>query len=247
MTPPVAHDRARVEPYAVLVVDDEPDILDLAGAYLRGGGFVVRTATTGSEALTSVAASPPDLVVLDLGLPDIDGERVCGTIRARSALPVVMLTARSSETERLRGLEAGADDYLVKPFSPRELVARVRTILRRTAPMTARSTDAISLSRGRLTIDTIAHAARLDGGPPLPLTAAEARLLSALATHPGRVFTRFELLVAIQGPDMDGMERTVDVNVMRLRRKLRAAGADAVAGIATVHAVGYRLDEVDPS
>lgn len=235
--------RAVTSPRAVLVVDDEPGILDLAGAYLRGGGFVVRTAGTGGEALTSVAAQPPDLVVLDLMLPDMDGERVCTTIRARSSLPVLMLTARASEEDRLRGLELGADDYLVKPFSPRELLARVRAILRRTGSVTARR-DAIALGGGRLVIDLRDHGARLDG-TDLRLTAAEARLLAALAGRPGRVFTRFELLVAIQGPDMDGMERTVDVNVMRLRRKLRAAGADEAARITTVHGVGYRLQEVD--
>lgn len=238
--------RAPAGPHTVLVVDDEPGIVELAGAYLRAGGFEVRTASTGAGALTAVAADPPDLVVLDLMLPDVDGERVCSTIRSRSSLPVIMLTARSSEDERLRGLDAGADDYLVKPFSPRELVARVAAILRRTGRTPERPARAVGLGRGRLVVDLLTHAARLDG-VALPLTATEARVLSALATHPGRVLSRFELLVAIRGPDMDGMERTVDVNVMRLRRKLRAAGAEAVARIATVHAVGYRLDEVDPA
>ena len=225
---------------SVLVVDDEPGIIEIASAYLRRDGFTVRTATTGGRALDAVATQPPDLVVLDLMLPDVSGEEVCASLRRTSSVPILMLTAKAAEEDRLRGLALGADDYLVKPFSPRELVARVRAILRRTAGTSDPPADLLVLDDGRLEVDLAAHEARI-AGVLLPLTATEFRLLSALCRQPRRAFSRFELLQILQGPDVEGFERTVNVHVMRLRRKL--ADADAPDYIATVYGVGYRFDD----
>ncbi len=227
---------------SVLVVDDEPGIIEMASAYLRRDGFVVRTAATGQRALDAVSTQMPDLVVLDLMLPDIPGEQVCVSLRRYSSVPVLMLTAKAAEADRLRGLALGADDYLVKPFSPRELVARVRAILRRSSGAEEPPTDLLVLDGGRLEVDLAAHEARLDG-ETLPLTASEFRLLATLGRQPRRAFSRFELLQALQGADVEGFERTVDVHVMRLRRKMDDAAPGRGGYIATVYGVGYRLDE----
>jgi two-component system OmpR family response regulator len=227
---------------SVLVVDDEPGIIELASAYLRRDGFTVKTARTGRRALDAIATQLPDLVVLDLMLPDISGEEICTTLRRHSAVPILMLTAKSAEADRLRGLALGADDYLVKPFSPRELVARVRAILRRAGDSTEPPADLLVVDAGRLEVDVAAHEARL-GGIPVPLTVAEFRLLAALARQPRRVFSRFELLQAVQGPDVEGIERTVDVHVMRLRRKMDEVLPGSSDYVTTVYGVGYRLDE----
>ena len=226
----------------MLVVDDEPGIIEMASAYLRRDGFVVRTAATGQRALDSVLTQVPDLIVLDLMLPDIPGEQVCASLRRHTAVPILMLTAKSAEVDRVRGLALGADDYLVKPFSPRELVARVRAILRRTSGSAEPPADLLVLDDGRLEIDLAAYEARL-GDVTLPLTATEFRLLAALGRQPRRVFSRFELLQAVQGPDVEGFERTVDVHVMRLRKKMDEAAPGGADYITTVYGVGYRLDE----
>jgi DNA-binding response OmpR family regulator len=227
---------------SVLVVDDEPGIIEIASAYLRRDGFEVRTATTGRRALDSVATQAPDLVVLDLMLPDLSGEEVCASLRRHTAVPILMLTAKAAESDRLRGLALGADDYLVKPFSPRELVARVRAILRRVPGSDDPPMDVLVVDGGRLEVDLAAHEARVSGRA-MPLTATEFRLLATLARQPRRVFSRFELLQALQGPDVDGFERTVDVHVMRLRRKMDDTLTGASDYVATVYGVGYRLDE----
>ena len=227
---------------SILVVDDEPGIIELASAYLRRDGFSVRTARTGRRALDALATQPADLVVLDLMLPDIAGEEVCASLRRHSAVPILMLTAKSAEADRLRGLALGADDYLVKPFSPRELVARVRAILRRAGDQSEMPADLLVIDGGRLEVDLAPHEARLDG-TALPLTVAEFRLLAALARQPRRVFSRYDLLQAVQGPDVEGIERTVDVHVMRLRKKMDEALPGASAYVATVYGVGYRLEE----
>jgi DNA-binding response OmpR family regulator len=227
---------------SVLVVDDEPGIIEVASAYLRRDGFVVRTAATGQRALDSVLTQVPDLIVLDLMLPDIPGEQVCASLRRHTAVPILMLTAKSAEADRVRGLALGADDYLVKPFSPRELVARVRAILRRTSGSAEPPADLLVLDDGRLEIDLAAYEARL-AGVALPLTATEFRLLAALGRQPRRVFSRFELLQAVQGPDVEGFERTVDVHVMRLRKKMDEAAPGGADYVTTVYGVGYRLDE----
>lgn len=227
---------------SILVVDDEPGIMEIAAAYLRRDGFTVRTATTGRRALDAVATQVPDLIVLDLMLPDISGEEVCVSLRRSTSVPILMLTAKSAESDRLRGLALGADDYLVKPFSPRELVARVRAILRRTSGSVDPPADLLVLDGGRLEVDLAAHEARLCGRP-LPLTATEFRLLAAFSRQPRRVFSRFELLQVLQGPDHVGFERTVDVHIMRLRKKMDDAAAGSADYISTVYGVGYRLDE----
>ncbi len=227
---------------SVLLVDDEPGILEVASAYLRNEGFTVRTATTGRRALDSVATQAPDLVVLDLMLPDISGEEVCVQMRRQTAVPILMLTAKAAESDRLRGLALGADDYLVKPFSPRELVARARAILRRSPGSSDPPMDLLVVDGGRLEVNLPAHEVRLDNGI-VPLTATEFRLLSALARQPRRVFSRFELLQVLQGPDAEGFERTVDVHIMRLRKKLADVRPGAGDYVTTVYGVGYRLDE----
>jgi DNA-binding response OmpR family regulator len=223
----------------VLVVDDEPSVQAVARAYLEREGFTVDSATDGLAALAAVDREPPDLIVLDLMLPGASGEQVAARVRARSDVPILMLTAKASEEERLRGFAAGADDYLVKPFSPRELVARVRAILRRSreggAPPSARTT----LDDGRLRIDELRHEVRVDDRP-VGLTPTEFRLLVTLASYPGRVYSRFELIERIQGSDFEGDERTIDAHVKNLRRKLEPDPA-APRYVQTVHGVGYRL------
>jgi len=227
---------------SVLVVDDEPGIIEIAGAYLRRDGFVVKSASTGRRALEASATQMPDLVVLDLRLPDMSGEEVCATLRRTSGVPILMLTAKSAEADRLRGLALGADDYLVKPFSPRELVARVRAILRRAEGGSAPPADLLVRDRGRVEVDLAAHATRIDGRLAA-LTETEFRLFTVLARHSGRAYTRFELQEALQGPDVEGFARTVDAHVKNLRRKLEEAATGAGGYVKTVYGVGYRFDD----
>ncbi len=227
---------------SVLIVDDEPGIVEIVSAYLRRDGFRVRIATTGRRALAVIELQPPDLIVLDLMLPDITGEAICAELRKVSNVPILMLTAKSAEEDRLRGLALGADDYLVKPFSPRELVARVRAILRRVQPDQGPAADVLLLDGGRLEVDFAAHVARVEDRPVL-LTASEFRLLAALCRRPGRVFSRAELLEAMQSHDVDGFERTVDVHIKNLRRKLDEAAPRSSRYVVTVYGVGYRLTE----
>lgn len=227
---------------SVLVVDDEPGIIEIASAYLRRDGFTVRTASTGRRAMDAVATQMPDLIVLDLMLPDISGEEICASLRRSSAVPILVLTAKAAEADRLRGLALGADDYLVKPFSPRELVARVRAILRRAGDVSDPPVDLLVVDGGRLEVDLAAREARI-ADVLVPFTATEFRLLAVLARQPRRVFSRFELLQALQGVDVEGFERTVDVHVMRLRKKMDQAVPGAADYVQTVYGVGYRLDE----
>jgi two-component system response regulator AdeR len=227
---------------SVLVVDDEPGIREIAGAYLRSDGFEVREAATGQRALDAALTQMPDLVVLDLMLPDITGEEVCVRLRRVSTVPVLMLTAKSAEADRLRGLALGADDYLVKPFSPRELVARVRAILRRAGSRDVPKQDLVLIDDGRLQVDLARWVARLDD-QELPLTATELRILAALARSPGRVHTRKELMESALPSARDRDERTIDVHMRNLRRKLERVRAGASGYVATAYGVGYRLDE----
>lgn len=229
---------------SILVVDDEPGIVEIASAYLRKDGFTVRTAATGQRAMDAAATQMPDLIVLDLLLPDMSGEEVCTSLRRQSAVPILMLTAKSAEADRLRGLALGADDYLIKPFSPRELVARVRAILRRVGDVEDPPVDLLVVDRGGLEVDLASHEARVTG-MDVPLTATEFRLLAALCRQPKRVFSRFELLQALQGPDVEGFERTVDVHIMRLRKKMDEIVPGSSDYVKTVYGVGYRLDEPD--
>ena len=223
----------------ILVVDDELDIVKVVRAYLEQSGFRVVTAADGHHALTVFRHEKPDLVVLDLNLPKMDGLDVCRAIRRDSNTPVIMLTARVDEADRLIGLEIGADDYIVKPFSPREVVARVRTVLRRSTSVVVDQPALITISD--LVIDPVKHevhlAARL-----IELTPMEFNLMQAMAAQPGRAFSRMELLDAAQGEAYEGYERSIDVHIKNLRQKL---GDDPrhPTYILTVYGIGYKFNE----
>ena len=220
----------------ILIVDDEPKIVRLVADYLAAGGFEVATARSGDEALMRVRTERPDLVVLDLGLPGLDGIDVTRAVRRDGDLPIIMLTARDDETDRIIGLELGADDYVTKPFSPRELVARVRAVLRRHAG----GRDGVETIRvGDLVLD-VPRMRVTRGGTPIELTATEFSLLAALARQPGRVFTRSQLLDAIHGVAFASYERAIDAHVKNVRRKLEP-DPRTPRYLLTVHGVGYRL------
>jgi DNA-binding response OmpR family regulator len=222
------------EPRRILVVDDDPKTAASIRLYLEREGYETVVAHGGRRALELARSEPPDLLVLDLMLPEIDGFEICRALRAESSVPIVMLTARTTEEDKLRGLDLGADDYIAKPFSPRELVARVRAVLRRAS---ASGADAGAvLHCGDLCVDTRAHAASADGRQ-LHLTPAEFKLMEVLVRAPGRAFTRRELADRALGWDFDGFDRTVDAHVKNLRKKL----GDGAPRIETVYGVGYRL------
>ena len=221
----------------VLVVDDEAQIVETLRLYLERDGFRVVPAHDGRAALDLFEREKPDLIVLDLMLPEIGGLDVCRTIRSRSQVPIIMLTARSEEVDKLVGLELGADDYITKPFSPREVSARVRAVLRRAAASVQPPSERLVV--GDLRIDVDRHEARC-GDTLIPLTATEFRILTALAHHPGRVYTRAELVEAAQGLDFEGYDRTIDSHIKNLRRKLSHRPG---CRIATVRGLGYKLEE----
>jgi DNA-binding response OmpR family regulator len=222
----------------ILVVDDERKIRDLVSSYLAAEGYSVLTADTGQGALELALRARPDVIVLDLMLPDLSGEEVTRSLREASDVPILMLTAKAAEDDRVAGLRLGADDYLVKPFSPRELAARIEAILRRTKG-TAADGSALSFDDGRLVLDRDGWEVRVRG-EPAQLTKSEFDLLLALASRPGRVFSRYELVTRVQGYDYEGYERTIDAHVKNLRRKL---GDDprAPTYVVTVTGVGYKL------
>lgn len=222
----------------ILVVDDEPKIAQLARDYLEHAGFRVVTAADGREALRAVSRDRPDLVVLDLRLPDMDGLDVTRTLRKASAVPIVMLTARDDESDKLIGLELGADDYMTKPFSPKELVARVRAVLRRGA---LAQVAGETLRVGELVVDQARMRASV-GGRPVDLTATEFQLLLAVARSPGRVFTRSQLLDALHGVALEAYERAIDAHVKNIRRKLEP-DPRRPQYLLTVYGVGYKLAE----
>ena len=222
----------------ILVVDDEREIVKLVRAYLEQAGFRVVTASDGQEGLTVFRHEKPDLVVLDLSLPRIDGLDVCRTIRRESNTPVIMLTARVEEQDRLIGLELGADDYIVKPFSPREVVARVRAVLRRVSP--APSTPE-TITVADVALDLMRHTATV-AGQPIDLTPTEFALLRAMVDQPGRAFSRMELLDAVQGEAYEGYERTIDTHIKNLRAKIEPDQKSPVH-IITVYGVGYKFTE----
>ncbi|WP_126426965.1 response regulator transcription factor [Brevibacillus marinus] len=221
----------------ILIVDDEPQILEILASYLTKEGYYVMTAENGRDALELAASAPLDLIILDLMLPDISGEEVCRKIRKTSRVPILMLTAKSGEADRITGLEIGADDYLVKPFSPRELVARVRAILRRIGDYQALS-DLVEL--GDLHVSLREKRVTLKG-KPLDLTPSEYRLLTTLLRYPGRTWTREELVEEVWGLDFAGSDRTVDTHIKNLRHKLEDDPRQPVY-IKTVYGLGYRLD-----
>jgi DNA-binding response OmpR family regulator len=220
----------------VLVVEDDRKTRASVRLYLEHAGFEVLQAESGAEALTLARAHRPDLVVLDVMLPGLDGLEVCRILQAESRTPTILLTARTLEEDKLRGLELGADDYVTKPFSPRELVARVRAVLRRSGPGPRASRR---LGFGDLEVDLDGCEVRL-AGQSVALTPAEFRLLEALVRAPGRAFTRSELLERAFGHDYDGLDRTVDVHVKNLRRKLEPDPARP-SRIVTVYGVGYKF------
>src|SRR4051812_11304662 len=222
----------------ILVVDDEPKIVQLARDYLEHAGFAVLTAGDGTSAVQAARARRPDLVVLDLGLPGIDGLEVMRRIRATGPTPIVVLTARDTELDKLLGLELGADDYVTKPFSPRELVARVRAVLRR-AERAAVPSDVIAV--GDLVLDMPRLRVTV-GGRPVDLTATEFSILATMARDPGRVFTRSRLLDAVHGVAFEAYERAIDAHVKNIRRKIEPTPG-APRYVQTVHGVGYRFAE----
>ena len=223
----------------IVVIDDEPSVQEVVRGYLEKDGYLVYVAGNGREGLALAERTKPGLIVLDLMLPDVGGEEICREIRSRSDVPILMLTAKASEDERVGGLVLGADDYLTKPFSPRELVARVRAVLRRTQGTETPLVEALSFDAGALEIDTVQHEVRRDG-EIVDVTPNEYRLLVTLARYPGRVYSRFELINHVQGYDFEGYERTIDAHVKNLRRKVEPDPKHP-RYVETVFGVGYRL------
>lgn len=221
----------------VLVVDDEDSVRGVIELYLKKEGFEVIHAREGQEALRLNGEHHPDLVILDLMLPGLDGWEVCRQIRTHSRTPIIMLTARTEEVDRVVGLELGADDYVVKPFSPRELVARVKAVLRRGA-LAAEEAEALVFLG--LRIDRVQHRVEVEG-EQVHVTPTEFRLLWCLASRPGRVFSRAELLDRVWGYDSESDARTVDVHIKRLRRKTKASASRSFA-ITTVWGLGYKFE-----
>ena len=222
----------------VLLVEDERKLRELVRSYLERAGFAVLSTGSGAEALTLASSASPDLVVLDLGLPDVPGETVARELRLAGQTPILMLTARSAEEDRVRGLELGADDYVTKPFSPRELVLRVQAILRR-GSAAATADDRACYGAATLVIDEPRRLATVRG-QAVDLTPTEWGILVALATVPGRVYSRYELINRVRGHEFEGYERTVDSHVKNLRRKIEADPADPQI-VQTVLGGGYRL------
>lgn len=221
----------------ILVIDDEPEITEVVRRYLEQDGFRVVTAADGRAGLTAFQQEKPHLVLLDLMLPEVDGWEVARRIRAAGSTPIIMLTARGEEVDRLLGLGLGADDYITKPFSPREVVARVRAVLRRAG----REPAADVLVVGDLTVDLGRMEVRR-GQTVVTLTPTEFRLLAALARAPGRVFTRLQLIDQVHGHAFEGYERTIDAHIKNLRQKLEP-DPHHPRYILTVHGAGYRLAE----
>ncbi len=221
----------------ILVVEDESRIARLVRDYLEHAGFEVLVAGDGEVALASARRSRPDLVVLDLGLPGRDGLDVARTLRQTSSVPIVMLTARGEEIDRVVGLELGADDYVVKPFSPKELVARVRAVLRRTDAARAGGSEVLRVADVEVDVPRMRVSV---GGRPVELTSTEFQLLAVLVREPGRVFTRGQLLDAVHGVAFDSYERAVDAHVKNIRRKLEPTPGRP-RYLLTVHGVGYRF------
>ena len=223
----------------ILVVDDDIKTVELVKLYLNRDGYKVLTAYDGVEGLRLAREAHPNLVVLDLMLPGLDGLQVCRTLRTESDVPIIMLTAKTTEQDRLTGLGLGADDYVTKPFSPKELAARVRVVLRRLPG--ERGPDEINC--GELTVNFLRHEASL-AGRPLNLTTVEFKLLGVLAKEPGRVFSRGELIEKALGYDFEGFDRTIDVHILNLRRKLEADPSHP-RYVKTVYGAGYKLSEVN--
>ena len=223
----------------VLVVEDDPKTAQWLELYLKREGLEVALAADGTDALRMIDQSTPDLIMLDVMLPGTNGFDVCRSIRAVSAVPIIFITARTGEEDRLRGFDAGADDYVTKPFSPREVVARVKAVLRRAGESTLATQADVVLHGVELRVDALTASC---GSIQVKLTPAEARLLSAFMSAPGRVWSRAQLLTRALGDDFDGTERTVDVHIKNLRRKLEQL--PPAIRVATTHGVGYQLEVI---
>ena len=223
-------------PKKILVIDDEPKIVELCRDYLQAAGFEVLRAQDGPGGLATARREQPDLIVLDLMLPGMDGLDVCRELRRDSSVPIIMLTARIEESDKLVGLELGADDYLTKPFSPRELVARVRTVLRRAAG--SQPTEIIRA--GDLTLDRSRYCVTLPDREET-LTPTEFELLATLTSQPGRIFSRAQLLTAVRGVSFESYERAIDSHIRNLRRKIEPQEGEP-RYILTVHGVGYKFE-----
>lgn len=222
----------------ILIVEDEPKIAEVLRLYLEKNGYEVAIAPDGRRALEAVHRKLPDLIILDLGLPEVDGLEVCRSLRRESSIPIIMVTARNEETDKLIGLELGADDYITKPFSPREVVARVRAVLRRATPSPIKPSI---LKAGELALAPDRHEA-FRAGNTLDLTPTEFRLLQLLMSNPGRVFTRLQLLEQVQGEAFEGYERTIDAHVKNLRQKIEP-NPQSPTYLLTVYGVGYKFAE----
>jgi len=222
----------------ILIIEDEPELVRGLESYLQRAGFETLAAYRGDSGLEAWRAHEPDLILLDLNLPGMDGLDVARAIRREADTPIIMISARIEETDRLIGLELGADDYIVKPYSPREVVARVRTVLRRVQHAV---TQPEKLTHGDLVIDIEGHRV-LRAGDEINLTPTEFKLLEKLARHPGRAFNRLQLLEAAQGEAYEGYERTIDAHIKNLRAKVQRAD-DPEPLIETVFGVGYRFQE----
>jgi two-component system, OmpR family, alkaline phosphatase synthesis response regulator PhoP len=222
----------------ILVVDDDAKIVELVKLYLSRDGYTVLTAYDGKDALRLARETHPDLIVLDIMLPGMSGLEVCRTLRAESSVPIILLTAKTTEQDRIDGLDLGADDYVPKPFSPKELAARVRAVFRRT-PDEALQLGPEELNFGNLTVNFPKHEAYLDG-KALNLTPVEFKLLGFLIREPNRVFSRTQLIEKVLGYDFDGFDRTIDVHILNLRRKLEQ-DAGHPKYIKTVYGSGYKF------
>jgi two-component system OmpR family response regulator len=224
--------------HRILVVDDDPHIRDVIRFALEKAGMTTETARDGGEALTLFQRHPPDMIILDVGMPDTDGLAVCREIRKSSNVPILFLSARDDEVDRIVGLELGGDDYVTKPFSPREMVARVNVILRRATAAATSPVHQTPLSRGALMLRPMQHAAEFDGHP-LDLTAIEFAILKAFLSGGNIVFSRDQIMIAAYGANINVSDRTIDSHVRNIRAKLARVGCYSV--IETVHAVGFRL------
>jgi two-component system response regulator BaeR len=223
----------------ILVVEDETKIAELLRDYLNAAGFAVTCLFEGNGVVDAVKYNPPDLILLDVMLPGMDGMEICREIRKYSKVPIIMITARVEEVDRLIGLELGADDYICKPFSPREVVARIKAVLRRVHP----EPDGTKMTAGPILLDEETHLVTVDK-EELNLTPSEFGILKVMMAHPGRVFTRNELINKVQGYDFDGYDRTIDTHVKNLRKKIASRLPDEEI-ISTVYGVGYKF--IEPS
>lgn len=226
-------------PHKILVVDDEPKIVEVVKSYLENRGFAVSEAYNGKEALEKFEKENPSLVILDLMLPDITGEEICRTLRKKSRVPIIMLTAKVEEEDILRGLNIGADDYVTKPFSPRQLVARVEAVLRRASDALVPLASILSFNNDELVIDTLKYEVKRNG-EIINLTPNEYKLLLTLVKYPDKTFTRDELISTAFGDDFTGYDRTIDAHIKNLRQKIEK-DPKKPEYILTVYGVGYRF------